>query len=264
MIKKITQSFIKDMREYLEPGSTMCGHIIRHKWIDEKLIEGSASMKLGAYFEYKVSGAIPKDGIVPRPERTATGLLTAPYKRAEVNAGRVLKYLEDLGIQIIKFNHRLTRGRYAGQIDIIGLCTKNIVFDNGTKLSKGEEIIIDLKYSGLLDDKWSKHGWMWTDDQRKYHGTQAIQYNFVGRRRFFFLPCSSTNETDIKFFEVEVSQQAIERHIIEGNDLYGQLDMINMQGSFEPRPSLSKCIDCPLRSGCTDRHDFPHPILITL
>lgn len=265
MIKKITQSFIKDMREYLAPGSDMCGHLIRHKWIDEKLIEGNEEMKLGAYFEYGVSGALPKDKKVPLPQYMQSGKdKLAQYRRADNNIRRTKKYLEDLGIEIIRAGAPLTRGRYQGTIDIICRCTKNLTFENGRTLKKGEEIIIDLKYSGMLDERWSKHGWVWTDEQREYHGTQAIQYHFVGRRRFFFLVCSSKNETDIKFFEVEVSDQAIDRHISEGNDLYGQLEMIELQGSFTPRPSVSKCLECPLRETCIDRHDYPHPQLITL
>lgn len=263
MLKKITQSFIKDMREYLEPVSSLCGHFMRYKWIEGKLLEGSKEMKLGSYVEFKVTGALPKDKREPFPERTQSGKLTADYERAIENIKRIIMYFESMGFVQIQAGRTLHSGRFSGTIDVIMRATRTIKFDTGVVIKKDEEIIIDMKYSGMINERWNKHGWVWTDEQKKYHGTQAIQYHYIGKRRFFFLVCSSKNTTDLKFFEVDVTDRDTTLHIDEANDLFGHFEIISQKG-FEPRPSVSMCTDCILRNGCKDRHDYPHPILITL
>lgn len=254
------------MREYLRPNSEMCGLLMRWKWVDEKLTPPSKDMKVGSYFEFQVSGALPKDKLSHYPEyqKSKPNELYEPWAKAQRNALRVKKYIADMGLEVIQSGVTLHHGRYKGTIDLICRATKRIEFEDGFVLNIGDEIIIDLKYSGLLDDRWSVHGWMWTDEQREYHGTQAIHYHMIGKRPFFFLVCSSKNETDIKFFRVEVSEQSIERHKMEANELYGQLEVIEMSNRWIPRPSLSKCLECPLNSTCTVKHTYPHPELVLI
>src|SRR5688500_15849631 len=112
MLKRITQSFIKDMREYLEPGSDMCGRLIEWRWIQDKELPPTEAMKLGSYFEYCLTGALPKNKQIPIPDRTQKGQLTADYQRASNNAQRVKEYLAKMGLVIVKVSVKLTKGRF--------------------------------------------------------------------------------------------------------------------------------------------------------
>jgi len=262
-MKKVTQSFVKDLLEYIAGGS--CGHLIREKWINDKLIElDSKAAKLGCYFEYTFSGALPKNKEIPKAEMMASGKdKLAPYRLADTNVERLRRYFGLMGLQILKAGVRLTRGKFEGDIDLIVECTKKIVFRDGFKWKKGDKLVIDLKYSGLIEDRWSKHGWLWTPEQRAYHGIQAKQYFFITELPFYFLVVSSTNEYDIKLFRIEIGQESINQYILQANDLEEKLNYYNDIG-WEPRPDISKCAECPLREGCPDRATYPQVETIEL
>lgn len=270
MIKRVTQSFIKAMREYI--AGEECGNIIREQYIDGRLIDRkSEAMDEGSYFEYKLCGNLPKSGNVPEPLRTGKGELTMEYKRAEHNAEVVKKLLfETWGLKIVKKGVKLTKGNQEGTIDLMVECTMDVKF--GDKLwKKGDRFVIDIKYSGLLYDKWEKFGWQWSNIQKSYHGTQAKQYHYITGLPFYFLVVGNKNllkdgswqTTDIKMFYTPIDEHMIEAHLDEGNDL---LEKLKFYGAdlLEARPSYSKCIKCPLRENCHDKHEYPHPVEVDL
>lgn len=276
MVETISQSMIKDVRNYMDGQE--CGHLVRVKWIDGKLLDNStASMRLGCYFEYILTGALPKDGKIPQPEYMAsvvkknggavTGLkiedMYEPYRRAHEAANRVKQYLQIMGLELVKAGFKIRKGRFEGTIDAIFKATKKIVMADGHVIKKGEQIAVDIKYSGLIEDKWSIHGWQWSPHQKRYHGTQAKQYHFLTGLPLYFLVVSSSKEFDVKFFRTHIDEHAVEAHISEGNNMREKLDFYNSIG-FEPRPELKRCMDCPLFEGCKDRHEFPSAELVDL
>jgi len=279
-MKKITQSFIIEMRDYLNGGS--CGHIIREKWINDRLLgEGSKAVKLGAYFEYiftemmlgKGKGSLPKDGKIPQPEMMASGKdMLAPYRLAHVNAERLKNYFDLMGIKILSAGERLTKGKFEGTLDLICQATKDISWSNGMKWLSGYRFVTDLKYAGTIDDKWSPYGWgqmtidyqgSFISPQKAIHGTQAIQYHYITGLPFYFMVISSTNDIDVKFFKVEVTKDHTTKHIAEGNDLFEKLKFYNEIG-WEPRPEISKCAECPLKIACNDKAIYPQIEIVNL
>lgn len=270
------------MRSYL--AKEECGNVVAHQYLEGKLLDRkSKEMAKGSYFEFLLSGALPKNNEVPKPEYMATPLknkkpqdlkvsdMTADYRVVTVNAERVKKMLtEDLGLKFIAFGKKLVKGRFEGTLDLICECTKEIHFDNGTFWNVGDKIVIDVKYSGLLFDKWNKLGWEWSNIQKEYHGTQAKQYHYVSGLPFYFLVVSSTNKeedsedgegkvvgpTQVKLFHVPVDEHMIEVHLSEGNDLYNRLQ-VEAQVGLVARPDFLRCQKCPLKDGCKDKHTFP-------
>lgn len=273
MIKKISQSFIKSMREY--SSGELCGNIIKAKYIDGLQIDDqSEAMAEGSYFEFCLSGALPKNQVIPQPEYLANGKdLKMEYKRAKFNADFVRKLLKDeMGLDIMLVGRTVAKDGFEGTVDLVVSATRKIRFANGVIWEKDYTFIIDVKYSGLLNDKWNKHGWMFeTNLQKKYHGTQAIQYSFVGEMDFYFLVVSNKNvevlneetgkkefpQPEIKLLRVPIDEYMTEAHIEEGNKLLEQLKF-EAEVGLSPRPSFAKCIDCPLFDTCEDRHTFPH------
>jgi hypothetical protein len=280
---RITQSFMKQMRDYMDGAG--CGILIRESWINGRQFDiASAAMKLGCYFEYILTGALPKDGKVPQPEfmksaiaknkGTTVGLgiddMYDPYRAAHRNKERVLVYWNSMGLEIdnplntkLSAGVKLTKGRFEGTIDVVLRAFTDTSFANGYTMKKGDRILVDLKYSGLLDDKWSVHGWQWTPLQKKYHGTQAKQYNFISNLDPFFM-IVDPGEKYVKFFRMILNQEVIDKHIEEGNMLYERLTYYNEMGLLEPRPEVTKCEGCPLFNECEHAHRFPHPVDISL
>lgn len=295
-MKKISQSFIVDMRAYMAGSS--CGHIIREKWILDKLLDDeSKAMKLGSYFEYIFTlamtgtGSLPKNKITPRAQYLAASLkavpkgkepwdlnelgkpilgpddMYAPYKLAHVNSERLQQYFKLMGIKIIQAGHRLTKGKFEGTIDLVCEATQEIKWANGEVWKVGYRFVIDLKYAGTLDDQWNKYGWgalHRPGEQQTIHGTQAIQYHYVsGGLPFYFMVVSSTNDIDVKFFKIEITEEKVRAHIAEANDLEAKLKFYESIG-LEPRPDISKCGECPLQSNCKDKATYPQIEVVSL
>jgi hypothetical protein len=291
MKSKISFSLMDDMLEY--QGGRLCGNIVREKWVNDRLIElDSEAATLGCYFEYYFTllmtgkGSLPKNGQVPERKMYKDGSKPlAKYELAEKNALRLKGYFEDMGLKIISAGKTLILGRFEGTIDLIVECTKSLHFSfdgeqwnyNPDAIAPsspsitwdvGDHLVIDLKYSGLLDDKWDRYGWkgMLSAEehiQKKYHGMQAIQYHYITKLPFYFMVVSSTNENDIDLFHVEISKEQIETYIALGNQLYKNFEFEASIG-FEARPEISRCNACPLREECKDKHTYPNPKIVNL
>lgn len=270
-MKRITQSFIKTMRDY--KAGNECGLLVKHQYIDGNLIDRqSKAMAEGSYFEFLLSGALPKNGIEPKPVMMKSGKdMMQEYRRAKVNADRVMNFLTKMGLKIVKFGWKVTKGKFEGTIDLICECQKEFDFGNGIKWQIEDRIVIDVKYSGLIYNRWEKMGWEWSDIQKEYHGTQAIQYHFLTGLPFYFLVVSNTNKeedgtfaaTDVKLFHTPIDQDMIERHLTEANKLEEELKFDAEMG-FVARPSMKRCGECPLFETCTEKHEWPHPEVIDL
>jgi len=273
MIQRITQSFMLDMRDYL--AGNLCGNIVKEKWVNDQLIElDSDSADLGCYFEYILTekilgpgkGTLPKNGKIPKCGMYANGKQRLePYERAHKNADRVIAYLNEMGLEVVSAGKKLVKGNREGTLDLICRCTKDITFHDGSTWKIGDEITIDLKYSGLIADKWSRFGWAGMLEegphlQKIYHGTQAIQYHYIGGgRKFYFLVVSSKNEEDILFIYVPITESATNDHLAEGNALYEKFQFIAGINGFTPRPDVAVCNSCQIKENCKDRHTYPHP-----
>lgn len=283
MINWISQSFMVSMREYL--AGTYCGNLIKVKYVDGRLLnDQSESMSEGTYFEFCATGAVPKNGQVPMPKFMASAIksnkgstegltdkdMYAEYRIAKKTAEQLRGCMAAMGLRMVHVGKKLTLGRFNGTLDLIVEATRDITFVNDQETiswKAGDQFIIDLKYSGLLYDRWSKFGWEWSNIQKEFHGTQAIQYHYIGKMPFYFWvtspPKKEGDEADMKIFRVPIDQDLIEAHIKEGNKLLEELEYHARIG-LVPRPSMNKCMKCVLRAECSDKHEFPRPETISL
>jgi hypothetical protein len=284
MISRISQSFTKEMRDFLFRGA--CGNLIRERWINGRMVEDpdrdAGAMQLGSYFEFILSllifpanPSLPKDGKVPvaqfkvRSKGTDVSDMVQDYRDAHANAKHLAGYFKEWGFKVIATQKRLVKGNQEGTLDLICEAERDIVL-GGVELSAGERFIIDLKYSGLLSPTTpmsNKHGWKWSKVQKEYHGTQAIQYHYVGggEMKFFFLVVNSSNgDGECKFFYVPVDEYMTERHLAEGKDYLNKLMFYEKAGGLIPRPYFLTCRKCPLRGECKDKHTFPHAEVVNL
>ncbi len=109
-------------------------------------------MKLGLYFEYLCIGSLNRDGTVPEMVLTSTN---------KTNAGT--KHLIE---QVKNFQKIVNKHKITWQKEDIN---KLWVVDKGRYRIEGHPdlpaemnkipVIIDLKSTGLIDDKWKPYGW---------------------------------------------------------------------------------------------------------
>lgn len=285
MKERISQSFIKDFEAYLRGQE--CGLIFKEKYVNDRLFDDpEGSMNLGSYFEFKATGALPKNGIEPKPEMMASGKdMTVKYRVALKNALRlrgnpelgIPGMLQEMGLKIIHIQKRTVKGRFEGTLDLIMMVVKNRRFVQQTddptnpiiiRWRKGDKFWIDLKYSGLLDDRWSKHGWMWSPIQKEYHGHQAKQYTYLSGLPGYFMVWQSNNKeegvSDVRFFNVPVDKKDIENHTVLANSYWENFQVRAKADLFLPYPEIKRCFKCPLKADCKWRRDYPHPVTIQL
>lgn len=287
MIKKISQSFVKKMRRYL--AGQECGHIIREEFVNDRFLidpeREPGALELGCYVEWLLTGAIPKDGKTPVPQYMASAIkknggktegltiadMYVEYRVAHANVEAIRLFLASWDLRIVEFGQRLTKGRFNGVLDLVVEAQSDREYSTGVSWKKGELMVIDLKYSGLMGERgqWSNpHGWQWSNVQKEYHGTQAKQYHFLSGWKFFFLVCQSNNKEGtqplIQFFHVPVSPEMVQGHIDEGNHLFDKLKMESELNLFDIRPEYYRCEKCPLKNECADRQTVPAPIMVNL
>ncbi len=265
MQKLISQSLMKMVLEY--KAKQKCGHLLKAKLVDELDLDDSTdSMRLGTYTEYIAFGNLNRAGQIPKAVfNKSNGAMRADYARAHECAQLVKQWMFNMGFVVIKKAWYVKSKTHEGTIDLLVRCTKKITFTDGFVLNVGDEIVIDFKYSGLLDDRWSKHGWSWTPIQLEYHGIQAKQYHMLTKKPFFFLVKDSSAQgvRNVKFFRMIVSEESIEKHKALGAELYDYLDHLTKVG-FEPYPSIDACSDCPLKAKCPDKAEYPQAEAVSI
>ncbi len=272
MITKISQSFMKDYRAY-QLGDE-CGNMIREKYVNDRLFddeESPGAMNLGAFFEYNLSGAIPKNGKIPMPVMMADGkTMRADYRKAVESAKIVKDYLQAMGLKIVYIAKQYDNGRFTGVIDLVVEVTRGTVHE-GIEWKVGMRFVIDLKYSGLIGktgDKSNKHGWGWSEVQKEYHGTQAKQYHFISGLPFYFLVTQSNQEESenpiVRLFYIPVDDYLVRSHVAEGNAMFDHFSVKAAVNDFKPYPSLKRCSKCPIRHECDDKHTYPRLEIVYL
>ncbi len=254
--KKISQSFLKDYNDY--KGKKLCGLKFKAKHFDEVDFPTTEPMDLGNYFEFLATGCLPRNGKLPQPKLSYQGTkresLSANYQRAIESATLFKKIQESYGIVIKEVGLKLQSKYKNGILDIWGEMN-------------GRPCIIDLKYSGLIDDKWSETGW----DTESLHYKerliiQAIQYKMLVKENFnlnyddfdfYFMVFSSKEVHNVKFIRINIDEDAFVTHDNHVEVVYNQVNNMDIEKDFIPYPSLKSCMECPLNATCKFKTDIP-------
>lgn len=235
-----------------------CGVLFKANYIDkdpEAQKRPSEAMKAGIYFEYLCTGALPKSGVIPEPEIVYKGTnrekLAAPYERAQQSAEVFKRIIEHYNIKI------LDKGVYLETSDINGVADILAEWD-------GEKVFIDLKYSGLIDDKWNEMGW----DLESLHlkdslMIQGVHYKLLAEKMwgiddipFYYFVFSTQDPNNVKIIRQEVDESRKQSHVVAVHNVLGKIKN-ELNNGFKPLPSLSRCNSCPISHKCEHKVDYP-------
>ena len=246
---KISQSLMKSLFAYMEGKD--CGKQLYAKYFDNVKFPSSDAMDLGNYFEYICTGSLARDGSTPVAETTKKGEPTSKYKIALEQKKNFDRIIERHGFKILSIDHHFKSKHFSGIADIVA--ERN-----------GQKCIIDVKTTGLINDKWTEFGW--NDDtvsrnenlmiQAKHYKMLALEEWDIYNIPFYFFVFSTTNAIDCKVFEVECSDQSLIDH---ENNSKGAIEMLDkfLEEGFKAYPKYNKCIECPLAESCEDFIDVP-------
>jgi len=267
----LSQSLIKDYQDFWNYKTQSCGYYIYKRHFQRLPVEQSDTMKLGTYFEYLCTGYVRPNDPAPEPEMvykgTAREKLAADYERASSSAAFFKQIISHYGIEILSVGEYLLNDRMSAILDI------RAMWD-------GKECIIDLKYSGLIDDKFSPYGWA-TESlvDRPSLTIQALHYKYLIWQieqkmniDFYYFVFSTKDAQKAKIIRINTDESAIYRHEAdvakianyvdyhyENADAYATNIRIDYEMSKDlvARPNLARFTDCPYFSTCDKRVEVP-------
>lgn len=246
MKKTISQSDLKSWINYKQDKE--CGILTHAKLFGGLKTEPSESQQLGIWFEYQCTGALPKSGDRPETPKLKSGGIPVAYQRMEAQVERYNKIMKSYGFIMLEAGKYLEHGVLHGTVDIVAEKDGKICF-------------IDLKTSGLLNDKWSDFGWAEERIEEKTgHAMQVIHYKALGileygyEPDFYFFVFSNTNDYDSTIYKAEVDAERMENHIILSKQV---LNDMHSEKEWKPIPSVANCNECPLKSECKKFTDIP-------
>lgn len=248
-VPKISQSLMKAFYNYKE--KKFCGKLFYEQYV-AKTIDSipTESMLLGIFFEYTATGQLPRTGITPVPSYNSKGQLTEAYKRATESAEFFKKIIDKYNIKILSTGEILENEIANGITDIIAMWD-------------GRKCIIDLKYSGLLENKWDEMGWELENLIFKDKILiQPVHYKWLYRAiynediDFYFFVFDSKDSANAKIIKINVDEDKIAANSIAVNQTRKKL-IDEIENGFIAYPDLNKCKNCPINYRCDKKVELP-------
>jgi hypothetical protein len=252
----ISQSFLKEFAEY-KSGNT-CGLQVKAKYIDGIKFPSTDTMEYGNAFEYFATGSIPRDGHIPEIEKVYVGTkresVSVQYQKIIESAELFKKTIQHYDIQIIDTGRVCTQDGMTGIMDIVAKWNDRVC-------------IIDTKYSGLINDRWSDYGWN-LDMLPERHNLmlQPVQYKILLSKElgcepedidFYFFVFSSKEVMDVKLIKVNVDELTIANHLTTVEWVKTELEK-PIDKVFKAKPELKRCFECPIKDNCKFKIEVPH------
>jgi hypothetical protein len=242
-IPKLSQSLVKTLFKY-KLGEE-CGIRVEQMYIEGVNFPSSDVQELGNYFEYICTNQLPRDGHTPTPKILKTGKPSINYARMDKQKVNFENIMRDYKFTIEKTGFVFTNPKYSGIADIIAL--------NEDK----ERVIIDIKTSGLINDKWSPYGWANESIEEKWDlNIQAIHYKMLAKYEwgiedipFYFMIFSTKNDVECKIFEIIVDESTKFQHYQNLEKVKHFLDE-SIKNGWEAKPELMRCSKCELTDSC--------------
>ncbi len=251
---KVSQSLIKNYFRYLDKKE--CGLQLKARYFDGVQFPESEAALKGKYLEFLCTGEPDRHGKFPEAPVLKSGpnkgKPTAEFERLVKQAENFQRALRRYDVEILEKNFKLAYGDYEGIADILAAVGPD-----------GDNVIIDIKSTGLLYDKWDDFGWEESSLEYKPHLLmQSVHYPWLTYKsmgeqmRFQYWVFSTKNEIDFELFEIILEDGTMDRWEHKLDTLQVQMKLENDMG-WEPLPSVTRCAACPLKNTCPHFVDVP-------
>ncbi len=254
----LSQSLLKAYVDYYDENVKGCGLQIRKQYFEKLPTPSSEAAKLGIYFEYKATDYVREGDPIPQPKMvyagTAKEKFAVDYERAADSALLFKDIVKKHNIEILKVGEYMTHDGCSGISDIRAKW-------------KGEECIIDLKYSALIEDKWNEYGWH--TESLVYKSKQLLQpihYKYLVKKTmgiedipFYYFIFSSKDPKKAKIIKTNIQPEHIQLHEeVFVPKMKSYIDFhYNNPEKLEARPNYIRCLECPFYDNCDKRAEVP-------
>lgn len=252
---RLSPSAIRAYWSYLN-GDT-CGLLFNDMYYDKTgvKIKETEKMLAGKLFEYLAAGIVGRDGEIPQALLTPTGKFSTKNTGIQEQAERFRKTVEQHKMDMFDVSVTLETdmGNYVLK-SITDVCFEK----------DGLKGLIELKYSGLLGNKWEEYGWeASTLNKRRVHLIQAA-CNIISARElwgqehvpYYFYVASATNSEDAALFEVVFDERALAEYTDMIENAYLGI-IVEAELGFRAYPDYKRCADCPLAESCFHKSLVP-------
>jgi hypothetical protein len=249
---------LKDYLDYFDDNVKSCGLEIRYKYFEKIKVPSTDVQRLGIFFEYMATGYKHPNDPIPQPDLVYKGTpkekLAADYERAVESAALFREMMKNYNIEPIAYGEYMLYDGCSGISDIYAKWN-------------GEECIIDVKYSGLFDDKFSDYGWHTESLPYKSKTMlQPIHYKYLSRKLkniedipFYFWIFHSKQSDKAKIIKTNIDLQHINLHeeITIGKMKKYINYHYNNPEALEARPNYIRCKDCAFYDMCDKKATVP-------
>ena len=305
---RISQSLIKEFEKYDQ--HEQCGLLFDALYVSRThRMPPTDAMLMGQWFEFLCTGDVPRDA-----DRDALGEYFADGMKASgkknlvawngllkdgeggehipkdwttkyVNLYQQAQHFKDTlaayDIEILATQHKIElKGKAFDRVMVADVIARVHAMPDPTTPGSTYEphvAIIDIKSTGLFNDKWQDYGWdTHTIVHRPAIITQPLDYMDILRdykftfeskaqqpERFYFFVHSNTNALDRKIIEVEAFDLALDRHRARVQEIHKEILFLQDIG-WVPRPTLQQCNGCPLYGECAHRAEHPKPNYVSI
>jgi len=261
----VSQSLIKSLFEYKEDKA--CGIQFYKQYFEGMLFPSSPVQKLGQWFEYMATGALPKDQLVPLPDKTSKNELTEAYKKMTKQLENWERLKKKYQIKILTKGRKITvydKSLVPNPID--GTTDLEVELTDYQTGIHYPYVMGDIKTTGLLDNKFDDRGWEIGNLGNKVKLVmQPIHYKFIRMIEtetdeeppFMFFLFSNTNGVDHRIIKFNLDTEAnIQQHRVLIQNTVKELHY-QLKKGFKPLPEVSRCSKCPLKDNCEFFIDVP-------
>jgi len=255
---KISQSLLKSLFNYKKGKE--CGIVVYEKYVNGLELDPSEAMDLGNWFEWRCTQQLPRNGKTPESKKTQKGDLASAYKTMGAQVDNYWRIMKRYDIKSLHTGYSFTQHPYAN-----GIADMIAEMDN-------EKVIIDIKTSGKIDDRWSEWGWA----EEKFENSdsdiaqnltiQAVHYKVLARYEwgianmpFYFLVFSQSDEISCKIYRVNVDDERLDKHDQQITAAYQYVNKIFNNPKMEKlaMPEYKRCYECSLKANCQHKIDVP-------
>jgi hypothetical protein len=254
----VSQSLLKSYIDYFDENVKACGLAIRKQYFEKLPTPSGQAAKLGIYFEYLCTKYVRPGDEPPVPDYVYKGTpkeaLQIDYQRAIQAVKLFEQVIKGHGIEVIKVGEYMSHDGCSGISDIRAKWN-------------GQECIIDLKYSGLLDDKWSDYGWHTESLVYKPKSLlQPIHYKYLVKHihgindiPFYFFIFSSKDPTKAKIIKTNIQEEHLTLHEeVTIPKIKSYIDYhFNNPDKLEARPNYIRCLECAFKDNCDKKANIP-------
>ncbi len=263
----ISQSLLKDWDDYSK--GLGCGLWFKARHIDKIKTKPTPAMLKGLRFEYLCTGALLRDGSIPPELLTKTGNISkTDNQKVEKQAERFKEAIEFYGVEILETSKIIEWEcddyKRKGVLDILAKIHKMPEFkENPNVYMKPFEAIIDIKSTGLLDNKFEQFGWALENlPFRNKLTEQPVDYKSIYRENgikdipFYWFVHSNTNDIDSRIIEARVGDARIDEQIFKVKSAVKAIES-ELFLEFKAHPTVKRCFNCPLFKNCKEKITVP-------